>query len=230
MKIVVLDGYTENPGDLSWSALEQLGELVVYDRTSYEESDLVAERIGDANVAILNKTPISKATMDQCPNLKLIAVLATGYNVVDMAYAKEKGHPRLQRAQLRRLLRQPVCHRPDAGGLPPHRPPRPYRPRGQVAEQRGLVLLGLSPHRAGGQDLSACWAAAASASTPPRPPRRLGMHVIAYDRYPVPGREGPGRGVRGSGRPVCPLRCAGPPDASYRTSTPASSTRRTSPR
>ena len=74
MKIVVLDGYTENPGDLSWSALEQLGELVVYDRTSYEESDLVAERIGDADVAILNKTPISKATMDQCPNLKLIAV------------------------------------------------------------------------------------------------------------------------------------------------------------
>ena len=83
MKIVVLDGYTETPGDLSWSALEQLGELVVYDRTSYEESDLVAERIGDADVAILNKTPISKATMDQCPNLKLIAVLATGYNVVD---------------------------------------------------------------------------------------------------------------------------------------------------
>ena len=88
MKIVVLDGYTENPGDLSWSALEQLGELVVYDRTSYEESDLVAERIGDADVAIMNKTPISKATMDQCPNLKLIAVLATGYNVVDIAYAK----------------------------------------------------------------------------------------------------------------------------------------------
>ena len=65
MKIVVLDGYTENPGDLSWSALEQLGELVVYDRTSYEESDLVAERIGDADVAIMNKTPISKATMDK---------------------------------------------------------------------------------------------------------------------------------------------------------------------
>lgn len=102
MKIVVLDGYTENPGDLSWSALEQLGELVVYDRTSYEESDLVAERIGDADVAILNKTPISKATMDQCPNLKLIAVLATGYNVVDIAYAKEKGIP--------------VCNVPNYGG------------------------------------------------------------------------------------------------------------------
>ena len=102
MKIVVLDGYTENPGDLSWSALEQLGELVVYDRTSYEESDLIAERIGDADVAILNKTPISKATMDQCPNLKLIAVLATGYNVVDIAYAKEKGIP--------------VCNVPNYGG------------------------------------------------------------------------------------------------------------------
>lgn len=93
MKIVVLDGYTENPGDLSWSGLEALGELKVYDRTSYEESPVIAEAIGDADVAIVNKTPISRATMDKCPNLKYIAVLATGYNVVDVAAAKEKGIP-----------------------------------------------------------------------------------------------------------------------------------------
>ncbi len=91
MKIVVLDGYTENPGDLSWEALEKFGELTVYDRTSYADSPLIAERLGDAEVAVINKTPITRATIDACPNLKCIAVLATGYNVVDYNYAKEKG-------------------------------------------------------------------------------------------------------------------------------------------
>lgn len=93
MKIVVLDGYTENPGDLSWDALKELGEVTVYDRTSYEESPLIAERIGDAEVVVINKTPISKETIDKCGNIRLIAVLATGYNVVDYTYAKEKGIP-----------------------------------------------------------------------------------------------------------------------------------------
>ena len=93
MKIVVLDGYTENPGDLSWSGLEALGEVTVYDRTSYVDAPIIAERIGDAEIVVLNKTPISKATIDACPNMKMIAVLATGYNVVDYEYAKQKGIP-----------------------------------------------------------------------------------------------------------------------------------------
>lgn len=93
MKIVVLDGYTENPGDLSWGELEKLGELRVYDRTATEESPLVAERIADADIVITNKTPISQKTIDQCPNMKLIAMLATGYNVVDYNYAAEKKIP-----------------------------------------------------------------------------------------------------------------------------------------
>ena len=93
MKLVVLDGYTENPGDLSWAELAALGELTVYDRTSYTESPLIAERIGDAEIVVMNKTPISRATMDACPNIRLIAVLATGYNVVDYKYAREKGIP-----------------------------------------------------------------------------------------------------------------------------------------
>lgn len=59
MKIVVLDGYTENPGDLSWDALKELGEVEVYDRT-YEESPLIAERIGDAEIVVINKTPVSR--------------------------------------------------------------------------------------------------------------------------------------------------------------------------
>lgn len=88
MKIVVLDGYTENPGDLSWEKLENLGELTVYDRTP---EDKIVERIGEAEAIYTNKTPLSKETLIKCPNVKFIGVLATGYNVVDVAAAKEAG-------------------------------------------------------------------------------------------------------------------------------------------
>ena len=91
MKIVVLDGYTENPGDLSWEGLEALGQVTVYDRTSYVDAPVIAARIGDAQVAVVNKTPITRATVDRCPELKMVAVLATGYNVVDYEYCREKG-------------------------------------------------------------------------------------------------------------------------------------------
>ena len=90
MKIVILDGYTENPGDLSWEELAKLGELTVYDRTPAEE---IIPRIGDAEIVITNKTPITRATLEACPGIRYIAVLATGYNVVDIAAAKEKGIP-----------------------------------------------------------------------------------------------------------------------------------------
>ena len=93
MKIVVLDGYTENPGDLSWAGLEALGELTVYERTAYAEDPIIAQRIGDAEIVVTNKTPVSKATLDACPNVKLIAMLATGYNVVDYVCAASKGIP-----------------------------------------------------------------------------------------------------------------------------------------
>ena len=93
MKIVVLDGFTENPGDISWAPLEALGALTVYDRTALTESPLIAERIGDAEIAVTNKTPLTRAVIDACPNLRAIAVLATGYNVVDTAYARTKAIP-----------------------------------------------------------------------------------------------------------------------------------------
>lgn len=88
MKIVVLDGYTENPGDLSWEEFEKLGELIVYERTS---DDKIIERIGNADAVIVNKIPISRKTLDACKNIKYIGVLATGYNIVDVEAAKEKG-------------------------------------------------------------------------------------------------------------------------------------------
>ena len=90
MKIVILDGYTENPGDLTWKDMQELGELKVYDRTSPEQ---VVERIGDAEVVYTNKTPITRDTINSCPNLRFISVLATGYNIVDLAAAKKRGIP-----------------------------------------------------------------------------------------------------------------------------------------
>ena len=92
MKIVILDGYTENPGDLSWEELEKLGELTVYDRTPYDDAEII-RRIGDAEIVLTNKTPIGRAVLDACPNLRFIAVLATGFNVIDIDYAREKGIP-----------------------------------------------------------------------------------------------------------------------------------------
>ena len=73
MKIVVLDGYTENPGDLSWAGLEALGELTVYDRTSLTDEEEVIQRIGDAEMVFTNKTPITRQVIDVCPSIRFIA-------------------------------------------------------------------------------------------------------------------------------------------------------------
>ena len=91
MKIVVLDGYALNPGDLSWQGFEELGEVTVYDRTSYTDKQEIIERIGDAEAILTNKTPITADVLKACPQLTYIGVLATGYNVVDLAAAKEQG-------------------------------------------------------------------------------------------------------------------------------------------
>lgn len=90
MKIVVLDGYAENPGDLSWKGFEELGECVIYERTPLERA---AERIGDAEAVITNKTPITGEILNACPQVKYIGVLATGYNIVDVEAAAERKIP-----------------------------------------------------------------------------------------------------------------------------------------
>jgi len=89
MKIVVLDGYTLNPGDLSWEDLKKLGDLTVYDRTP---NDKIIERIGNAEIVFTNKVPITREVLEKT-NIKYIGVLATGYDVVDINAAKEKGIP-----------------------------------------------------------------------------------------------------------------------------------------
>lgn len=88
MKIVVTDGFTLNPGDLSWNRISTLGEVQVFDRTASNE---IVERCKDANVVVTNKTSLDKETIGQLKNLKLISVTATGYNIIDVAAAKEKG-------------------------------------------------------------------------------------------------------------------------------------------
>ncbi len=88
MKIVVLDGYTLNPGDITWKGFEKLGELMVYDRTP---EDKILERIRDAEIVYTNKTPLTRETLKKAPAVKFIGVLATGYNIVDTAAAREQG-------------------------------------------------------------------------------------------------------------------------------------------
>lgn len=88
MKIVVLDGYAANPGDLSWDGLEQLGECTIYDRTAPDE---VVERCQDADMVLTNKVKIGTNELAEMPHLKYIGVMATGYNVVDVDEAHRRG-------------------------------------------------------------------------------------------------------------------------------------------
>lgn len=87
-RIVVLDGHAENPGDLSWSGFEALGDFRVYDDTA--QKDIIAN-IGDADAVLVNKVPLTRETIEVCPTIKYIGVLATGYNIVDVEAAKEHG-------------------------------------------------------------------------------------------------------------------------------------------
>lgn len=86
MKIVVLDGYTENPGDLSWDALRQLGDCTVWERTAQSQ---IVERAAEADIVLTNKVPLGKAEFDALPKLKFVGVLATGYNIIDLDAASE---------------------------------------------------------------------------------------------------------------------------------------------
>lgn len=116
MKIVILDGYAANPGDLSYAGFEQFGEVVVYDRTKDDEID---KRVSGASIVITNKTPITKEIIEATPTLTYIGVLATGYNIVDVEAAKKRGvvvtnipsYSTLSVAQLTMALLLEICHR-----------------------------------------------------------------------------------------------------------------------
>lgn len=116
MKIIITDGYTLNPGDLSWQPLDAFGEVVYYDRTSPDE---VKQRCSGANIILTNKTPINEETINAATGLRLIAVTATGYNMVDTAAARKRGIP--------------VCNVPEYG-------------TDSVAQHTFALLLELSNH------------------------------------------------------------------------------------
>ena len=88
MQIVLLDGYASNPGDLTWEPLKEMGEVTVYDRTQPSE---VVERAHDAEIIVTNKVTLTRQTLEQLPNLRLICVLATGYNTIDTLAARDLG-------------------------------------------------------------------------------------------------------------------------------------------
>ncbi|MDR1949303.1 MAG: D-2-hydroxyacid dehydrogenase [Spirochaetaceae bacterium] len=119
MKIVILDGHTANPGDLSWDGFKALGELTVYDRTPDAE---IPFRIGSAEAVLVNKAPITRTVLEACPSIRYIGVLATGYNIVDTAAAGERGIPvcnipdysTAAVAQLVFALLLEICHHPGA--------------------------------------------------------------------------------------------------------------------
>lgn len=91
MRVVVLDGFTENPGDLSWEWLSEFGETTIYARTPVCDTREIIARIGDAKLILTNKTPIGREVLDACSGLGFIGMLSTGYNVIDVEYARKKG-------------------------------------------------------------------------------------------------------------------------------------------
>lgn len=117
MKIVVLDGYTLNPGDLSWDTLKELGDLIVYDRTE-KDADAILNAIGCAEIIFTNKTPLAKTVLEKAPAVKYIGVLATGFNIVDIDAAKKLGitvtnvpsYSTMAVAQLTFALLLEMCH------------------------------------------------------------------------------------------------------------------------
>lgn len=92
MKLTVIDGYTMNPGDLSWAQYEKFGELRVFDHSTDDEDEVI-RRIGDSEIVIANKSKVTRRVIDACPNIRFIAVQATGYDPIDYVYAREKGIP-----------------------------------------------------------------------------------------------------------------------------------------
>ncbi len=119
MRIVILDGFCLNPGDLSWGGFEAIGEATVYDRTLVDNVDEIVRRIGGCEVVLTNKTPITRAILDRCPQIRYVGLLSTGYNVVDVAAAREKGIPvcnvpgygTASVAQLTIALLLEICHK-----------------------------------------------------------------------------------------------------------------------
>ena len=191
MKIVVLDGYTLNPGDLTWERFETLGSVTVYDRTEPEE---IVSRIGDAEVALVNKCPIRAEVMDACPELRYIGLLATGYNVVDVEAAKSRGivvtniptYGTAAVAQMVFALLLAICHHVEAHSEAVHRGEWSSHPDWCFWNYPLMELAGKTMGIVGYGRIGQSTAGIAAA---------LGMNVLAHDRGTAEGVNGPARMV-----------------------------------
>lgn len=180
MKIVVLDGYTLNPGDLNWGGFENLGELTVYERTP---EDKVLERIKDADVVFTNKTSVSKDTIAACPKIKYIGVLATGYNIVDVKAAREQGIPvsnipvygTTAVAQMVFALLLEICHHAAAHSDAVH--------KGDWANNLDWCFWNYPLIELAGKTMGVIGFGRIGQNTA-RIAAAFGMKVLAYDEYP----------------------------------------------
>lgn len=181
MKIVILDGYTLNPGDLSWNSLKQLGELTVYERTPAEK---INERLQGAQAVFTNKTPITRQSIQSCPTLCFIGVLATGYNVVDTQAAKEQGIPvcniptygTAAVAQFTIALLLELCHHIGEHSDSVHRGEWANSPDWCYWHTPLMELSGKTLGVIGFGRIGQATAAIASA---------LGMEILAFDAHPT---------------------------------------------
>lgn len=180
MKIVILDGYTENPGDLSWDGFAALGELTVYDRTP---ADQILARIGDAEIVITNKTPLTRETFAACPGICYVGVLATGYNVVDIEAAKEKGIPvtniptygTTAVAQMVFALLLEICHHVGEHSEAVH--------RGEWTNSPDFCFWNTPLMELAGKTIGVIGFGRIGQNTA-QIARAFGLQVLAYDEYP----------------------------------------------
>ena len=183
MKVVVLDGYTLNPGDLDWNALEQLGEVKIYDRTSLTDVKETIDRIGDADAVYTNKTPLPREVFEKCTNIKFVGVLATGYNVVDVQAAKEKGIPvtnvptygTAAVAQFAIAMLLEICHHVAHHSDAVH--------EGRWEHNRDWCFWDYPLIELSGKTMGIIGFGRIGQETG-RIARAIGMNVIAYDEYP----------------------------------------------
>ncbi|MHC1787466.1 MAG: D-2-hydroxyacid dehydrogenase [Christensenellales bacterium] len=181
MNIVVLDGYTLNPGDISWEGLEELGDLMVYDRTP---EALITKRIADADAVFTNKAPLSRETIAACPNLRFIGVLATGYNMVDLDAARERGIPVCNVptygtdavAQFTIALLLELCHHVGAHSESVH--------RGEWSRSADWCYWQYPLMELAGKTLGIIGFGRIGQGTA-RIARALGLRILAHDAYPT---------------------------------------------
>lgn len=187
MNIVILDGQALNPGDLSWDCLDQFGTVTYYDRTPTEKETV--ERIGSAEIVILNKTPITESVLSQCPSIRLICVLATGYNVVDCQAAAKRnipvcnvpGYGTDSVAQFTFALLLELCHQIGHHSTVVHQGKWSSCPNFCFWDTPQMELVGKTMGIIGYGSIGQAVAKIAKA---------FGMHVLAYSRTQYPEHAG----------------------------------------